>query len=497
MLERYHQPGADALMTWRRKLDFLLEEEAKESDPSRRFQLGEEIAKARDRITELEQESATVVGGNRGRQRAAWPRPQFAEAELRQRSQELDRLYGEKRAHKIAGRTTSDIDEAIRRRKSELRRGPSLRPADRLLDGRFELLENLGRGGFGQVWKAWDDLLHDCVAVKVLFPHLVDEHSTRKRFFRGAKAMARLHHSHVVRVLQPQFIDEEDGWHFFTMEWVDGCDLEQAISSGLITSYEEKFRIIMQVGQALEHAHEMGLIHRDVKPSNILLDHRHHPSLTDFDLARIDSTDTPCTATHAMMGTLNFAAPELLSSPRRAGPQADVYALASTSIFVFRGEALPGDYYKDSAATIANLKISKDVAAVLRKATAHEPKDRYPEISRFVDHLMNPPKAFESNFEGARTVSGSGSGRYRHVTKSRKDSDGDITALCNPSGHWSPRSKSDAISDIENKIHTYYVLQGNGTRAEIQVVNDQAKGKYLRTRPDQTVDNNLDNLPNC
>lgn len=85
----------------------------------------------------------------------------------------------------------------------------------------------------------------------------------------------------------------------------------------------------------------------------------------------------------------------------------------------------------------------------------------------------------------------------RRVTKTRKDSDGDITALCNPSESWSPRSKGNAVSDIEGGAHSYYVLQGDQTRAGVEVVNDRVKGKYLRTRPDQTIDNNLDNLPDC
>jgi len=85
----------------------------------------------------------------------------------------------------------------------------------------------------------------------------------------------------------------------------------------------------------------------------------------------------------------------------------------------------------------------------------------------------------------------------RRVTRSRKDSKGNITAICNPDESWSPRLKDDAITDIDDKGLTYYVLQKGGTRAEIEVVDDPVKGKYLRTRPDQTVDNNLDNLPPC
>lgn len=83
----------------------------------------------------------------------------------------------------------------------------------------------------------------------------------------------------------------------------------------------------------------------------------------------------------------------------------------------------------------------------------------------------------------------------RRVTQSRKGDDGDITALCNPREYWSPRRKADAISDIENDIHVYYVDRA-GHRSVVQVVNDRAR-TYLRTTADETSDNNLDNLPDC
>ena len=84
----------------------------------------------------------------------------------------------------------------------------------------------------------------------------------------------------------------------------------------------------------------------------------------------------------------------------------------------------------------------------------------------------------------------------RQVQQTRKDRDGDITALCNPGQLWSPRSKADAINDIETRLHTYYVLWPGGVRTEVRVVNDP-KGKYLRTDRDTTPRNNLDDLPNC
>lgn len=84
----------------------------------------------------------------------------------------------------------------------------------------------------------------------------------------------------------------------------------------------------------------------------------------------------------------------------------------------------------------------------------------------------------------------------RKVTQSRKDSDGDITALCNPGEYWSPRMKNDAISDIESRLHTYYVRQPGTERADIHVVTVAGR-KHLRTDPDAALSNNLDNLPDC
>lgn len=85
----------------------------------------------------------------------------------------------------------------------------------------------------------------------------------------------------------------------------------------------------------------------------------------------------------------------------------------------------------------------------------------------------------------------------RQVTKSRKDSDGDIIALCNPSEDWSPRKKDDVINDIELNIHSYYVMIDDFKAVDIRVIDDPDKGKYLRTDPDKTSKNNLDDLPDC
>jgi serine/threonine protein kinase len=248
-----------------------------------------------------------------------------------------------------------------------MRRGPELEPGEWLFDGRFQLVEILGREGFGRVWKAWDEKLTRAVALKVLFPHHLEERSKVERFFRGARKMAELQHQNIARVFESELLDEY-GWHFFVMEYVDGLNLEQAVLHGEVET-TEVIRIVLQVGEALEHAHRRGLIHRDVKPSNILLDAKRWPKLTDFDLVRGGDT-TGFTATHAMVGTLSYAAPEALESGRDAGPAADIYSLASTVVFGLRGKALPQGYYRDPERAITELPVSEDIRRVLTQASA-------------------------------------------------------------------------------------------------------------------------------
>ncbi len=366
------------LEIWRERLAHFEREEAKGSDPARRFTLRKEIEEARAKIAELEKDASKPPDVA-----PAPPRPKFDDAELDRHSRELTALYEEKRALSLGGDDTKVVDAEIRKKRRRLRRGPELAPGDRLLGGRFELVESLGKGGFGRVWKAWDEDAHRRVAVKVLFPQHLDERSKVERFFRGARWMAELRHANVVAIREPKLVDE-DGWCFFVMELIDGPDLERAVLGGGL-SRADGVRIVRRVGEALEHAHAKGLVHRDVKPSNVLLDADLEPKLTDFDLVRADDTDTPYTATHAMMGTLNFAAPELLHSPRDAGPAADVYALGTTAIFVLRGEALPAGYYLNPGKAVAELDIPKALAEVLRRATSHEADDRYPSAGAFTE----------------------------------------------------------------------------------------------------------------
>ena len=263
-----------------------------------------------------------------------------------------------------------------------------LHPGDLLADGRFELHETAGEGGFATVWKTWDHDANDggerLVALKVLHGHHGKDLSRRERFFRGARQMAKLQHENVVAVLEEEH--EDDGWFFFVMEYISGGNFEQAIRKGRLTR-SEQLTVLQQVGNALAFAHGRGVVHRDVKPANILLDGSGVAKLADFDLVRADDT-TGYTATRAMLGTLQFAAPEALESAADAGVRADVYSLASTVVFVFLDGKLPARYYRGPEKVIDELP-QVTLRPVLTRATAFEADERFASVEAFCEALAD------------------------------------------------------------------------------------------------------------
>ncbi len=299
--------------------------------------------------------------------------PRYPDEESRVLSGKLKELYRRKKGLTVAGGTTDLVDSQILEIRRQLRHGPQLRPGELLLDGRFELIEVIGQGGFAIVWRAWDNTLGRLVALKVLHGQYAGDRSRRERFFRGAREMAGLEHQHIVQVFEKELLD--DGWYFYVMEYLAGRNFEQAVREGRLTK-AQRLEIVLQIGEALTFAHRKGIVHRDVKPTNILLDEAHQAKLTDFDLVRAEDT-TGLTRTRAMMGTLQFAAPEALTSAGTAGPAADVYSLGSTAVVAVSGKPLPADYFRSPDGVIAELTCSKPLKRVLRRATAFAVKERH------------------------------------------------------------------------------------------------------------------------
>jgi serine/threonine-protein kinase len=189
--------------------------------------------------------------------------------------------------------------------------------------GRYRLVELLGRGGMGEVWRAYDTSTDRVVAIKVLPQHLADDQAFVQRFRREAHTAARLDSPHVVPI---HTYGEIDGRLYVDMRLINGRDLNTVLAGGPL-SPARAVRIIEQIAEALHAAHEIGLMHRDVKPSNILLDKNDFAYLIDFGIARA-AEDTKLTSTGSMIGTLQYVAPERLRSGSEVDARADVYALA-------------------------------------------------------------------------------------------------------------------------------------------------------------------------
>ena len=188
--------------------------------------------------------------------------------------------------------------------------------------GRYRLVSVLGRGGMGEVWRAHDTATDRTVAVKLLPPQLVDDDTYVQRFRREAHAAARLNSPHVIPIHN---YGEIDGRLYVDMRLIEGRDLQSVLAEGPLEP-ARAVRIIEQVAKALQAAHRVGLVHRDVKPSNILLDEDDFAYLIDFGIARA-SQDTRLTNTGGIVGTWHYLAPERLGSGE-VDARADIYALA-------------------------------------------------------------------------------------------------------------------------------------------------------------------------
>jgi len=259
----------------------------------------------------------------------------------------------------------------------KLRHGLNLHPGD-VLGHYYKLISTIGSGGFATVWKAYDRRRESLVAIKVLHHQFNWDQTKRDRFFRGARKMASLNHPGVVMVYEPQVQDAD---HFFyTMEYVSGSDLYRFVQKNGPLDVIEAIRLTCEIGDALALAHAQGIIHRDVKPSNILLTPEKHGKLTDFDLVRAADT-TGGTRTGAM-GTFLFAAPEIMQSPHQAGPQVDVYGLAMTALFLING-SLTYDVLRRPDFIFEKLAIGEGLKNVLKKGISWDCNQRYLSITEF------------------------------------------------------------------------------------------------------------------
>jgi serine/threonine-protein kinase len=195
--------------------------------------------------------------------------------------------------------------------------------------------------------------------------------------------MARLVHDAVLRVVQPY--GHDGGHYYFVMDFVHGGDLRKAVLAGTVAK-EAIIPIVLRIGDALALAHRQGLVHRDVKPANILLDASGLARLTDFDL--VGAADTTGGTRTGALGTFVYAAPELLDRPQDVDARADVYGLAMTAVFGLLGHELPTIVVRNPGAVIDGLPCGAPIKAVLKRAVEWVREARYPSSSAFCSALV-------------------------------------------------------------------------------------------------------------
>jgi len=260
----------------------------------------------------------------------------------------------------------------------------------RALGDDYELLEEIGAGGFGRVYRARDLALERDVAIKVLHPALTADPGVMERFRREAQLAARLRHPNIVSILD---IMGRAGLTWYTMEYVPGSNIAQVVQRHGTFSLEQTERLLNETLSALEHAHSMGLIHRDLKPENMLIEPDGRLRITDFGLAIALRGGARFGGATSRSGTPQFAAPEQLLG-ERVDQRADLYSLGAVAYFVllgrppFSGKTPEQILAKQTTDDLLPLSaerrdVPRELEDVLRRALRSDPAERFHSAGAF------------------------------------------------------------------------------------------------------------------
>ncbi|RMG93374.1 MAG: serine/threonine protein kinase, partial [Chloroflexi bacterium] len=275
----------------------------------------------------------------------------------------------------------------------------------RTIGGRYQIESLLGRGGMSSVYKATDPNLHRPVAVKIIHPHLSEHPEFVKRFEQEAAAVARLRHPNIIQVHD---FNHDGDVYYMVLEYVPGETLESRLAAlreaDLLMPLSDTIRIVTKLCEALAYAHERKMVHRDVKPSNVILNLLGEPILMDFGIAKIVGGGHVHTATGATMGTAVYMSPEqVLGEP--VDHRADIYSLG---VMLYEMVAGKPPFEGKTAVTvmmkhvnepvpdirISNVNIPDGLAGVLEKALAKSPADRFQsthEMALVLQQFLTPP----------------------------------------------------------------------------------------------------------
>ncbi|TLS37320.1 Stk1 family PASTA domain-containing Ser/Thr kinase [Pseudalkalibacillus caeni] len=275
------------------------------------------------------------------------------------------------------------------------------------INGRYKLLEAIGDGGMAIVYKAKDLILDRIVAVKLLRPEFSKDSDFIRRFRREAESATSLVHPNIVGIYD---VGEEEDYYFIVMEYVPGTTLKDQIRNRGALPIEEALSIMSQITSAIEHAHENNIIHRDIKPHNILINEYGEAKVTDFGIAMAISSAT-ITHTNSVLGSVHYFSPEQARGAI-ANAKSDIYSLGVvlyemvTGVLPFSGDSpvsvalkhLQDDFPKPRT---INPSIPQSVENIILKAMAKDPLHRYDsaeEMEEAVNNALDPTKVYEEPF---------------------------------------------------------------------------------------------------
>jgi serine/threonine-protein kinase len=260
----------------------------------------------------------------------------------------------------------------------------------------FQILSKLGQGAMAVVFKARQLSLDRTVAIKVLPKRLSENPEFVERFYREGRAAARLNHHNIVQAFD---VGESGGYHYFVMEYIDGQTVYDVLTDGRPLSESEALRIVLQSAKALEHAHAQGLIHRDVKPKNLMLTKSGDVKLADMGLAReVGDYATATAEAGRAYGTPYYIAPEQIRGEITIDARADIYGLGATFYHMVAGK-VPFDGTSPSAVMHKHLKeplvppdhinrsLTSGIGEIIEVMMAKAADDRYPSMTETITDL--------------------------------------------------------------------------------------------------------------
>jgi serine/threonine protein kinase len=261
--------------------------------------------------------------------------------------------------------------------------------------GEYILVSELGRGGMGVVYKAFEPELGRHVAIKMILSGALSGPADLHRFHTEASAAARLQHPHIVKVHR---VGVHQDRHFYSMDYIAGTSLAQKLLDGPLPG-RTAARYLVTVARAIQHAHEQGILHRDLKPGNILIDEHDEPHVTDFGLAKHLAADDAHTRTGALLGTPSYMAPEQARGSKALTPATDVYGLGAllyeliTARPPFRGETALDTVMQvlendPVPPCLLNPRVDRDLETICLKCLAKDPHDRYASAAALADDLQ-------------------------------------------------------------------------------------------------------------